>query len=105
MATAKKPQDHLPKKPAVKEVEGGKRVTLRGVTVTVLNEALDDWELLEEIDRLESGQVQKMPSLLRRLVGDDYQLVMDTLRGKSGRVTVGDAAEFLTDLFGALNPN
>lgn len=102
---AKEPQDHLPKKPTVKEVDGGKKVTLNGVTVTVLDEALDDWELLEELAAVDSGKGQKLPSLLRRLVGDDYDMVMDALRGQNGRVSIADGAAFVRSLFGALNPN
>ena len=102
---AKQPQDHLPKKPSVEDVEGGKRVTLHGLTVTVPNEAIDDWELLEELDALDSGKGQKLPSVLRRLVGDDYSSIIDSMRGKNGRVSIVQGTKFVTDLLGALNPN
>lgn len=102
---AKQPQDHLPKKPTVEDVDGGKRVTLHGVTVTVPTEAIDDWELLEELDALDRGKGQKLPSVLRRLVGDDYSMVIDSLRGKNGRVSIARGTEFVTDLLGSLNPN
>lgn len=109
-ANAKGPQDRQPKqeKPKVEEVAGGKRVTLRGATVTVLDVAFDDFELLDD---LASAQRDKnpavFPSLLRRLVGDDgYKTALDAIRdGESGRVTLEAGITFVGELFEAINPN
>lgn len=111
MTEPKKPQDHQPKtvKPKIENIEGGRKITLKGVTVIVLDEALDDFELVEELSRVQFGAKEdtgRMPLILRRLVGDDgYKTVMDGLRGESGRVSVRAGFEFIQELFGALNPN
>ena len=109
MSEIKKPQDHLPKveKPKVEKVEGGKKVTLSGVTVLVPDEALDDFELLDDLRAVDVDKnASRLPALLRRLVGDDYTLIMDALRNKeTGRVPIQSGTEFIRDLMGALNPN
>lgn len=111
MTAPKKPQDHQEKivKPKVEAVEGGRKVTLKGVTVVVPDAALDDFELVEELGRVQFGKKEdsgRMPSILRRLVGDDgYSTVMDGLRADNGRVPVQAGFDFIKELFGALNPN
>jgi hypothetical protein len=107
--TPAKPQDHLPKaeKPKVEKVDGGRKITLSGVTVTVSDAALDDFELLDDLRAVDVDKnTSRLPALLRRIVGDEYPDVMDALRDKdSGRVTISVAMAFIKDLFGALNPN
>jgi hypothetical protein len=120
-AGATKPQDHQPKvdKPKVEKVEIDlpdgfddddkpkfRKVTLRDVEVTVPDEALDDFEVLDDIRAVQDqNDASRLPSLLRRLVGDQYRAVLDQLRGANGRVTTSDGAQFVLDLFQALNPN
>lgn len=109
MAAPKKPQDHKPKAEDVKveKVEGGRKVTLHGVTVTVTDDALDDFELLDDLRAVDVDKnASRLPALLRRLVGDDFSAVMDSLRAQhSGRVPIEAGGQFIRDLFGALNPN
>ena len=120
-----KPQDHQGKKPKVKEIEGGKVVTfpdlvVKGadgsavmkdekpipLSVTVLNEALDDFELLDDLRAIDVDKnASRIPSLLRRLVGDAYGTVMNALRNEKGRVQIEPAQLWLRDLMEALNPN
>lgn len=120
-----KPQDHQAKKPRVKDVDGGKRVTFPDLiakdadgkallhdgkptelSVTVLSESLDDFELLDDLRAVDVDQnASRLPALLRRLVGNDYSTVMNALRNDGGRVQIGPAAQFIRDLFGALDPN
>lgn len=104
----KNPEDHKPKKPTVNESDGGKIVTLPyyGLTVTVLTDALDDFELLDRLATLEQNPAQ-IPGVLRQAVGDDqFAVVMDALRDKAtGRVSMEAGVGFFRDLFGALNPN
>jgi hypothetical protein len=117
------PADHkakAPAKPAVEQVEveltnedGSKRriparrVSLRGIVVTVPEEALDDFEVLDDIRAGQDSQdASRLPALLRRLVGDsDYRRVIDGLRGPNGRVSIEDGTTFVLDLFQALNPS
>ena len=121
MGTIKQPQDHLPKveKPKVESVEvevgegdgartvPAKRTTIQGITVTVTDEALDDFELLDDLHAIDVDKnASRFPSLLRRLIGDDYKAVMDGLRDKAtGRVKVMSGTKFIRELLGALNPN
>ena len=116
---AKQPQDRKPKeeKPKVVEttVKVGERevdgwaVTTRGVTVHVAKEALDDFELLDELGQMQSGEAKSLaslPSMLRRLVGTDFKAAMDACRDKeTGRVSVESGTTFVVDIFKALNPN
>ncbi|MFF2054113.1 hypothetical protein ACFVU2_21080 [Leifsonia sp. NPDC058194] len=111
MTAPKKPEDHLEKaeKPKITKVDGGRTVTLRGITVTVPDDALDDFELVEEIGLVQYGTDAdrvRMPLILRRLVSDDdYRKVMEGLRGPNGRVRFQTGIEFIQELFGALDPN
>lgn len=115
---AKQPQDRKPKddKPKVDKVditvgEGddkrtipASRVAIRGVVVTVPHEALDDFEVLDDMRALQDEEdASRMPALLRRLIGDDYKRVLNALRDPStGRVKVEDGTKFVWDLIGAL---
>lgn len=110
MNQPKKPQDHLPKTetPKVETVDGGRAVTLRGIRVIVPDEAIDDFELLEDMARMgqEKARQGLFPSVLRRLIGDDgFKDVMTGLRGDNGRVAIADGMGFIKDLLAALNPN
>lgn len=123
---AVEPQDRKKKKPSVKEVEGGRRVTFPDIlartadgrtiekdgntlplSVTVLAVALDDFELLDDMRAIDVNKnASRLPAMLRRLVGDEYDSVMAALRdGESGRVTITAASAWINDLLGALNPN
>lgn len=117
---AKQPEDHKPKteKAKVDTVditveEGGKkrtvpakRVALRGVVVTVPEDALDDFEVLDDIRAVQDDEdASRLPALLRRLVGDDYKRVMNALRGANGRVSLEVGSQFVMELFEALNPS
>ena len=109
MAEPKKPQDHQAKKdkPKVEKVDSGWNVTHRGVSIELASEVFDDFELLDEIASVEDGKGNRLPTLLRRLVGNDqFRKVMDGLRDKkTGRVSVEAGAEFLGEIFEAVNPN
>lgn len=114
MAAPKKPADHKPKVEKVEITVGegddartipARRVVVRGITVTVPDEALDDFELLDELAQLEDQKATRLPSVARRLFGDDYRSILDELRGPNGRVPIEAASTFIADVFGALNPN
>ena len=121
MTQAKKPQDHLPKveKPTVEKVqitlgEGdaarevpAQRTVIKGITVTVADEALDDFELLDDLRAVDVDRnASRLPALLRRLVGDEYRDIIVSLRDEStGRVPIQSATEFIRGLMAALNPN
>lgn len=100
--TAKKPQDHQPKAEAPKD----KTITVGGQDWTVAAEALDDFELLDDLGRLEDGDAARLPRVMRRLLGDDYKRALDHLRDPdTGRVPIERAAEFITEIMQGLDPN
>lgn len=106
----KKPADHKPKveKPKVEKVDGGRKVTHRGIVLTIEDAAFDDFELMGDLHVLQAEQdPSRLPSLLTRLAGPDgYRAAMSGLRDKdTGRVAIMTASTFLQELFEALNPN
>jgi len=122
--TAKKPADRQTKKPTVRTVDGGREVTFHNLVekdragnaildaeekptklkVLVADQSLDDWELLEELGKLD-GNPTMLPSVLNRLVGDQYMSVLNAIRNESGRVTITDGDKFIQQLLGAFNPS
>lgn len=122
MAEAKKaaaqPQDHKAKaeKPKIDKVEievdgrtiPASRVAITGIVVTVPDEALDDFEFLDDLRAMQDLQdASRVPSLLRRLVTvEDYRRVLDALRDqKTGRVSIEAGSTFVSTLIEALNPS
>ncbi|WP_119697044.1 hypothetical protein [Microbacterium halotolerans] len=117
-AAAKKPQDRKPKAPEKVEItlgEGddkrvvpGHRVTVEGITLEVPDEAMDDFEILDDFRTARAEEdPTAFPSILRRLVGEtEYRRVIAELRDPAtGRVTISRGIDFVNGIFGALNPN
>ena len=100
----KKPQDRKPKAEPKPETL---TATVNGKDWSVPADALDDFELLDDLNALEQrNDATRLPSVLRRLLGDQWRDAMETLRDKdSGRVSVEAGSKFVMDLMGALNPN
>ena len=110
------PQDHKPKaadapKPKVVRSEEGFAVSHRGIDVVIDNDALNDFELLRDLGKLQDPSVpapQKLaavPAVFGRLLGSQEQHVLDGLRDKqSGRVRLEVASSWLFEVFKALNP-
>ncbi|RLK47618.1 hypothetical protein [Microbacterium telephonicum] len=112
MTTPKQPQDHLPKaeKPNVETTDSGWKITHRGITIEVQKEALDDFELLDDVAALQADEVKgaaRVPGMLRRLAGaDGFRAVTDGLRDSAtGRVKASEAVQFVFQVFTAINPN
>ena len=101
---AKVPEDRKPKAEPKPETL---TATIKGRDWSVPADALDDFELLDDLNALEQkGDVTRLPSVLRRLLGDQWRDAMDAMRDEStGRVTVEAGSEFVMSLMGALNPN
>lgn len=102
-AGAKKPEDRKPKDDGTSDL----RVEVQGLTLIIPREALDDFELLDDLNELDQNDnPARLPSVLRRLVGDQWKTVMNHLRDeKTGRVPVEPAMEFLNELMDAADPN
>ena len=102
MTEKKKPQD---RKPKVDTVDGVSTVTIQGITVSVEKDALDDFELLDDLAKMQDGESARLASVAHRLLGDDFKTVMDGLRGENGRVSLEAASGFISELLTALAPN
>jgi len=100
---AKKPEDRKPKA----ETGGDKKITVRGAEFTVPADALDDFELLDDLTMLqEEEDGTRLPFILRRLVGDQRKRALDLVRDPdTGRVTNQAAAEFIGEFIQELDPN
>lgn len=102
-ANAKKPADHKAKA----ETGPDRTIKVRGVEFTVASDALDDFELLDDLSAMqEEEDGTRLPLILTRVVGKDQKKkAYDAIRGENGRVRVEDAAEFIGELLGELDPN
>lgn len=62
--------------------------TEQGFTCDIPAEALDNYELLEDLVDLEEGRMDKLVSVGRRLLqGGDYDRLKDFCRDKNGKVS------------------
>ena len=106
---AKKPADRKPKVivpgPDAEDTPGVRVVTVGDTHWTIPEDALDDFELLDDLGALEDGNAARLPRIMRRLLGDDYKKALDVIRDESGVVRIEPAAEFIQELLGGLNPN
>lgn len=106
--------DHKPKakKSKAQKVQKaqakGKPIELEvdGAIWKIRPDAADDFELLEDLDAIDSGNVGRIPKVLRRVLGEEqYPRAIESLRGKNGVVSVTDAATLFYKIFEAINPN
>ena len=102
-AGAKKPAD---RKPKAEDAPTVTTVAVRGIDVTVPADALDDFELLDDLHELENGNATRLPAVLRRLVGDQWKAVMELARDpETGRVSIESGAEVVQEIMAGLAPN
>lgn len=104
MTTTKK----APAKPADHKAKASDTLDLsvRGVDVSVPRDALDDFELLDDLGRLDEGDATRLPGVLRRLAGDKYRALLDTARDDdTGKVSVEAGAALVSEVLEALDPN
>lgn len=83
-----------------------RRAVISGIEVTVADEALDDFELLDDFRGLGDSDASRLPSVLRRMVGDDYKRILNELRDPATRrVSAAAGSQFVFDVVQAFNPN
>lgn len=108
-AGAKVPDDHKAEqvKDKVVQVEGGRQVTIDDITVVVLDEKLDDFELLDLMGRVEKTQNPALlPELFRGFFGEEhYRSIVERLRDENGKVSIQRAVGFYNRMLTALNPS
>lgn len=119
-ADVKQPEDRKPKAEDVEQTEeeriaaraeaaavvhedGSTRITLDGITISIPDDARDDFELLAAIAQMDDAHARGsnkvlvyFPEVLRRLAGEaGWRTVMNGLRDENGRVRVEPAVNFL----------
>ena len=78
----------------VKNVDGKIEITVKGIKLHVWSDMLEDLELLEDLIALDDGDNRASISALKRVLGDEYKLVKDSLRDKRGMVKTKDVGAF-----------
>ncbi len=77
-------------------------VTVWGAELAVDADNLNDLDVLDWLDEIQSGNVLKLKKLLVRILGDDWGKAHEAIK-KGGSVARADAAaEFLMALFGEI---
>jgi len=69
-------------------------ITVKGVTLHVWSDILDDLELLEDLIEIDEGNNRASISALKRVLGDEYGQVKDALRDERGIVKTKDVGAF-----------
>lgn len=106
-ATAKAPTDRLPKaeKPQVEEIDGGRRVTYDGLTVTIRTERLENWAFARSLRDAEKGSEFAMVDSVELLFGDEFSQIEDHYRGNTGLVPIQKVIHFFRSVLSAASPN
>ena len=103
MSEKKKPQDHQQPK------DKTKRITVKGIGLTVDPKIFDDLEIFEMLSDINSGSADgsfAIVPLLKRVTGDRYEDVKNALRDPdTGRVPIEAVGEFVQEFVKELAPN
>lgn len=76
-----------------------KGTTTSGFEFEIEDEALDDYELLEDLAALDNGEISKLFSVSDRFLGTvQHVLLKEHLRGKTGRVSAAKMMEEITEI-------
>lgn len=95
----KKPQDRKPKQ------DEPILITVSGVELTVPRDVMDDIELIDDINSVDSGNMLAMPGLLRRVFGDQYASLIEAIRDpETGKASMTKGADAIKQVFEAV-PN
>lgn len=111
-ATAKEPQDRLPKKPSVKEVEGGKEVTLNGIKVVIKDAAFRDHRVMQKLAKLRKGDLPMVEKIILngemidRVLGEEQaEKLISALADADGYTDIMALSQTFNELVGAAYPN
>ena len=86
-----------------KNTSGKVEITVKGITLHVWSDMLEDLELLEDLIALDDGNNRASISALKRVLGDEYGLVKDALRDDRGIVKTKDVGAFFFAVLDAVN--
>jgi hypothetical protein len=73
--------------------------TKSGFEFNLDDEAMNDMELLEDLKKLDSGDVLAVPSILERMLGKQKDDLYNHVRTESGRVPIDALVEELKGIF------
>ena len=92
---------------AIREAEGADKVTVTvmGITVTIDENAIDDFDIVEDLCKLQDGDIFVLPRLVKNLFGDDFADIRKKLSDKNGKLTATKAAEFFAAVLEAKAKN
>ena len=82
-------------------------IIVRDTPLRVFADARDDFEILDEVQRIEEGDIVRLTVLMRRMMPEsDRAKALDLARSDNGRVTLDAALALMGDVFkGMNNPN
>lgn len=84
--------------------QGMRTILVRGVQMHVDPTKFDDFDLLDSLAKVQSGDVLVLPALFRTVAGDKAQELLDAARDETGRVTATAASEMIVEIMKASAP-
>lgn len=74
-------------------------INTHGITLTVDLDCMDDYEILLLIKRLDQRQLQYVPDVIRKLIGEEQeQKVIEAMVADHGRCRITDMNEIVNDV-------
>lgn len=79
-------------------------ISTHGITLTVDPACLDDYEILLLIRRLDNKELQYVPDVIRKLLGEEQeQKVIDAMVADHGRCRISDMSSVINDVIDQLS--
>lgn len=74
-------------------------INTHGITLTVDLDCMDDYEILLLIKKLDQRQLQYVPDVIRKLIGEEQeQKVIEAMVADHGRCRITDMNEIVNDV-------
>lgn len=74
-------------------------INTHGITLTVDLDCMDDYEILLLIKKLDERQLQYVPDVIRKLIGEEQeQKVIEAMVADHGRCRITDMNEIVNDV-------
>ena len=112
MAAPKKPHDHKPKQLPVKDVPGGRQVTIDGLKIVVKEAAFKDHKVVRGLAKLRSADLDPAEKvvlngeMIDRILGDaQANLMVDKYADSDGYTDFTVLASKFAEVVGAAYPN
>lgn len=81
-----------------------KEITTHGITLTVDPDVLDDYEILVLIKRLDNKELQYVPDIIRKLLGEEQERkVIDAMVADHGKCRISDMNLIISDVIEQLS--